>query len=52
MALAANETWRAGFVVTTTTDPPAPATTTSLVGAAMSDGYLRDPDGRLVVTLV
>lgn len=50
MALASNETWRGGFVVDTSTDPPMLSVTTSKTDATWQDGFLRDPDGRLVVT--
>jgi hypothetical protein len=48
MALAATEVWRGGFVIDTTTGQV--ATTTSKAGATWQGGFLRDPDGRLVVT--
>jgi hypothetical protein len=47
MALSANEQWKGGFVVDTATGYL--IVTSSQSGAAMSGGYLRDPDGRLVV---
>jgi hypothetical protein len=40
-----------GFVFDYQTDPPSLAMTTSLVGAKMVQGFLRDPDGRLVVVI-
>jgi hypothetical protein len=48
MALLPTETWRGGFVVDTTTGKY--AITTSLTNAVWWGGFLRDPDGRLVVT--
>jgi hypothetical protein len=50
MALASNEKMVQGVVVDTATGQP--VTTTSTVGAVMSGGFLRDPDGRLVVIAV
>lgn len=47
MALAANEVWRGGFVVDTVTGGI--VTTTNTTGAKWWGGFLRDPDGRLVV---
>lgn len=52
MALSANEFWAGGFVRDNSVDPPALAMTTSLVGARMDKGFLRDPDGRLVVVVI
>lgn len=52
MALAVNEFWDGGFVKDRSVDPPALVMTTSLVGARMDKGYLRDPDGRLVVVVI
>jgi hypothetical protein len=50
MALASNEKLLGGIVVDKTTGNI--VTTTSTVGAVMSGGLLKDPDGRLVVMLV
>lgn len=50
MALTATEQWHGGFVVDTTTAPPMLATTTSKTNARWWGGFLRDADGRLVVT--
>lgn len=47
MPLNPNERWVEGFVVNTTTG--ALVTTSSLAGAAWWGGFLRDPDGRLVI---
>lgn len=52
MALSGTERWDKGFVVSTTTNPPALVMTTSLVNAQFSQGFLRDPDGRLVVKVI
>jgi hypothetical protein len=49
VALLAAEKWICGFVVNSS---GAVVTTTSTVGATFSEGFLRDPDGRLVVTYV
>jgi hypothetical protein len=48
VALGPSEAWVGGFVVDTTTGLI--ATTTSKTGATWQAGFLRDPDGRLVVT--
>lgn len=48
MALAANEVMSGGFVRDATADF-ALVTTTDQTGARMTAGFLRDPDGRLVV---
>lgn len=48
MALAATEKWIGGFVIDTRTGGV--AVTMSRTGAAWWGGFLRDPDGRLVVT--
>jgi hypothetical protein len=50
VALASNEQWVGGFVVDTTTGEP--VLTTVQTGAQMWSGFLRDPDGRLVVIYV
>lgn len=50
MALTSNEKWQGGFVVDTSVNPPTRVVTTSLTGARWWGGFLRDPDGRLVVT--
>jgi len=47
VALASNEVWRNGFVRDEATF--ALIVTTNMTGATISQGYLRDPDGRLVV---
>lgn len=47
MALAANEAWVGGFVVDTSTGVH--VMTTAAAGATWQNGFLRDPDGRLVV---
>jgi hypothetical protein len=47
MALSASEEWRAGFVVDVATG--AWMVTTDKTGASWQEGFLRDPDGRLVV---
>lgn len=47
MALAANEKWEVGFVVDRTTLRP--VVTFNKQNARWETGYLRDPDGRLVV---
>lgn len=47
MALAGSEVYRNGFVRDATT--LALITTTNQVGATRAGGFLRDPDGRLVV---
>lgn len=47
MALAASEEWRGGFVVDKTTGQI--ITSNVLTNAQWSGGFLRDPDGRLVV---
>lgn len=52
MSLTATEKWIQGFIRDTTTDPPALVMTTTLTGAKMQQGYLRDPDGRLVVKTI
>jgi hypothetical protein len=49
MALGPNEQWRGGFVVDTSTTPARMVITYSLVNAQWQSGFLRDPDGRLVV---
>jgi hypothetical protein len=49
MALAVNEVWERGFVVDATNDRTA-VVTYSKAGATRQAGFLRDPDGRLVVT--
>lgn len=49
MALTGTEAWRGGFVVDTATNQI--VTTINTVGAAYKGGFLRDPDGRLVVTV-
>jgi hypothetical protein len=49
MALGANEVWRGGFVVNTSVVPARIVVTYSLAGAQWQSGFLRDPDGRLVV---
>lgn len=49
MALGGSEKWAGGFVVDTTTSPPMLVVTTTTTGAVWSGGFLRDPDGRLVV---
>lgn len=46
MALQAGEHWQSGFVLDAAGNY---AITTSQAGAAMQSGWLRDPDGRLVV---
>lgn len=48
MALAANETWRGGFVVNTLTGVP--SFTYQSAGATAQGGFMRDPDGRLVIS--
>lgn len=48
MALAANEVWISGFVRDTNSEL-ALVVTTDATGAEMDSGFLRDPDGRLVV---
>lgn len=48
MALASNEKMIAGFV-RDTSNGMSLVTTTSTVGAKVQTGFLRDPDGRLVV---
>jgi hypothetical protein len=48
MALAANEVMRDGFVRDDDADR-ALVTTTTTSGATFRGGFLRDPDGRLVV---
>lgn len=52
MALASNEAWRSGFVVVLdgSGNPIQYATTYDKTGAHWQGGFLRDPDGRLVVT--
>lgn len=50
MALSGTEQRRGGFIVDTSTEPPMLVVTTATSGAAWSGGFLRDPDGRLVVT--
>jgi hypothetical protein len=45
--LGANERWDGGFVVDRTTGQI--VATTNRTGARWSGGFLRDPDGRLVV---
>lgn len=47
MALASNERWASGFVVDT--DTGAWVTTTNKLNARWWGGFLRDPDGRLVI---
>jgi hypothetical protein len=47
VALGPTEAWVGGFVVDTTTGLI--QTTTSKTGAQWQSGFLRDPDGRLVV---
>jgi hypothetical protein len=47
MALADNEQWKGGFVVNIDTGQI--AVTTSTAGSAWQGGFVRDPDGRLVV---
>jgi hypothetical protein len=47
VALSGSEVWRSGFVVDATTG--AWVVTYSTTGAAYWGGFLRDPDGRLVV---
>lgn len=49
MARTANEAWHGGFVVNTSTTPAKVVVTTSTTGATWQSGFLRDPDGRLVV---
>jgi hypothetical protein len=46
----ATEEWRSGFVVNKTTGVLIATTDTS--GATWWGGFLRDPDGRIVVELV
>ena len=46
MALSPTEAWSRGFVF----DGAVLAVTASLVGATPQDGFLRDPDGRLVTS--
>jgi hypothetical protein len=48
MALAANEVWRGGFLRDTNAGGALVVTTDS-TGATQQGGFLRDPDGRLVV---
>jgi hypothetical protein len=48
VALSGDEVWRGGFVVNATTG--AWVVTTSTAGAQWWSGFVRDPDGRLVVT--
>jgi hypothetical protein len=48
VALGENEVWRGGFVVDAATG--AWVTTTSTTDARWWGGFLRDSDGRLVVT--
>jgi hypothetical protein len=48
MALAGTESWVGGFVVVTATGQLSLTTSTS--GAAWWGGFMRDPDGRLVVS--
>ena len=48
VALAADEQYDNGFVINTTTR--ALVTTTTTAAATWQGGFLRDPDGRLVVT--
>jgi hypothetical protein len=50
VALAASEAWVGGFVVNTTTHLI--QTTTSTAGSAWWGGFMRDADGRLVVTYI
>lgn len=50
MALLGSEAWRGGFIVDTTSGRP--VITTDQTNAQMSGGFLRDPDGRLVVIFV
>jgi hypothetical protein len=47
MALSGTEVWKGGFVVDSTSG--ALVVTTNATGAVWRGGYLRDPDGRLVV---
>lgn len=47
MALNANEVWYDGFICDINTDSI--VVTTNTVGAKWEAGFLRDPDGRLVV---
>jgi len=47
MALGSGEVWRGGFVVNAETGSR--VLTTSKTGATWQGGFLRDPDGRLVV---
>jgi hypothetical protein len=49
MALSGTEEWRSGFVVDKTTK--AWVTTSSTVGATVRNGFLRDPDGRIVISV-
>lgn len=50
MALTSNEKWKGGVVVNTSTEPPMIVMVTSTAGATWQGGFLRDPDGRLVVS--
>lgn len=51
MALKATERWVGGFVVDVSDPTQAKlAVTTGVAGATWQGGFLRDPDGRLVVT--
>lgn len=49
MALSGSEAVQGGFVVNTSTNPPMLVVTTNKTGATWKGGFLRDPDGRLVV---
>lgn len=49
MALADDEHWSNGFVVKGDEGDELLILTTSSVGASWQGGFLRDPDGRLVV---
>jgi len=50
MALTANETYRGGFI--RLLSDGSLAVTTNTAGAVSKNGFLRDPDGRLVVVYV
>jgi hypothetical protein len=52
VSLLSTEEWRGGFVVDTSTDPPMLSVTTLATDAIWWGGFVRDPDGRLVVIYI